>query len=47
MRQVGTHQAMEQMDDDHGDSDGHGNDQVLKLGKEEREKQNRSRQMYI
>ena len=30
------------MDDDHDDGDGHGDDQVLKLGKEEREKQNLS-----
>jgi hypothetical protein len=41
------------MNDGHGDSDGHddgdyhGDDQVLKLGKEEREKQKGSRQRYI
>ena len=33
MRQVGAHQALKQMDDDHDDGDGHGDDQVLKLGK--------------
>jgi hypothetical protein len=35
------------MDDDHDGGDGHGDDQVLKLGKEEREKQNSSKQRYI
>jgi hypothetical protein len=35
------------MDDDHDDGDGHGDDQVLKLRKEETEKQNGSRQRYI
>jgi hypothetical protein len=37
------------MNDGHGDSDGHddGDDQVLKLGKEERQKQKGSRQRYI
>ena len=34
------------MDDDHDDGDGHGDDQVLKFRKEEREKQNDSRQRY-
>jgi hypothetical protein len=35
------------MDDDHDVGDGHGDDQVLKFGKEEREKQNGSRRRYI
>jgi hypothetical protein len=35
------------MDDDNDVGDGHGDDQVLKLGKEEREKQNGSMQRYI
>ena len=33
-------------DDDHDDGDGHGDDQVLGLGKEERETKS-SRQRYI
>jgi len=32
--------VVEQMDEDHDGGDGHGDDQVLGLGKEEREKQN-------
>jgi stress response protein SCP2 len=35
------------MDDDNDVGDGHGDDQVFKLGKEEREKQNSSMQRYI
>ena len=31
---------MEQVNEDHDGGDGHGDDQVLGLGKEEREKQN-------
>jgi hypothetical protein len=38
---------LEQIDDDHDDGDGHGDDQVLKIGKEERGKQNISSQRYI
>ena len=34
------------MDQDHDGGDGHGDDQVLELGKEEREKQKGSRQRY-
>jgi hypothetical protein len=37
------------MDEDHDGSDGHGDDQVLKLGKEELEKQNglKAKVIYI
>jgi hypothetical protein len=38
---------VEQVNDDHDDGGGHGDDQVLKLGKEERGKQKGSRQRYI
>jgi len=35
--------VVEQMDQDHGGGDNHGDDQVLGLGKEEREKTKSSR----
>ena len=39
MRYGSTFQVVEQMDDDQDGGDDHGDDQVLGLGKEEREKQ--------
>ena len=38
MRYDSTFQVVEQKDEDHDGGDGHGDDQVFGLGKEEREK---------